>query len=435
MIKGPISLQDLRREIYRKAKADSKHRFWGVFVHVTKVETLRAAYTQAKSNGGAPGIDGRTFSNIENLGVDSFLLDIQQELRANVYIPQKNRQVEIPKDNGKVRTLQIPCIRDRVVQGALKIILESIFEADFCQNSYGYRPKRSPHQALAEVRRSVLRRMPKVVDIDLSDYFNTMKHSVLLEKIARRVQDPDVLRLIKLILKSGGKIGVPQGGPFSPLAGNIYLNDLDWYFDGVRRDTKSGPYEYVNYHRFVDDIVITVSGHYTKYKWPKRVMQRIEEKFADLGVQLNTEKSKVVNLEHGESFGFLGFDFRRVRNKENTGHYILMTPKSKSRVSVKARIRSIIHGSGSMPLPVVIARLNAVVRGWVLYFRVGNSSKAFSDVRHYLEMKVRTLLSRRKLRRKNGHGYYRWRREYLYDVLKLYWGWQRRPLPRAASVY
>ena len=151
-----------------------------------------------------------------------------------------NRPVEIPKGNGKVRTLQIPCIRDRVVQGALKLILEAVFEADFCPNSYGFRPKRSPHQALAQVRRSVMRRMSTVIDVDLSRYFDTIRHSVLLDKIAKRIQDPQVMHLAKQIIQVGGKIGVPQGGPFSPLAANIYLNEIDWFFDAIRRKTAEG---------------------------------------------------------------------------------------------------------------------------------------------------------------------------------------------------
>jgi len=163
MIKTPIDLQELRRRIYRKAKSDRTHRFWGLFVHVAKVQTLEEAYRIAKSNGGAPGIDGQSFSDIEAAGATQFLEAIREDLLTGRYRPKMNRKVEIPKDNGKVRTLQIPCIRDRVVQGALKQILEAIFEADFCPNSYGFRPKRSQHQALAQVRRSVLRRMSTVI--------------------------------------------------------------------------------------------------------------------------------------------------------------------------------------------------------------------------------------------------------------------------------
>jgi RNA-directed DNA polymerase len=241
MIKALDDLQDLRRRIYRKAKSDKTHRFWGLFVHVTKRQTLEEAYRIAKGNRGAPGIDGQSFEGIEATGVAGFLDAIRDDLITGRYQPKPNRRVEIPKENGKVRTLQIPCLRDRVVQGALKLILEAIFEADFCRNSYGFRPKRSPHQALAEVRRSVLRRMSTVVDVDLSKYFDTIRHSILLDKIAKRVQDPAVMHLIKQIIKAAGKVGVPQGGPFSPLAANIYLNEIDWMFDAIRRKTAQGP--------------------------------------------------------------------------------------------------------------------------------------------------------------------------------------------------
>lgn len=340
-----------------------------------------------------------------------------------------NRRVEIPKGNGKVRTLQIPCIRDRVVQGALKLILEAVFEADFCPNSYGFRPKRSPHRALAEVRRSVLRRMSTVIDVDLSRYFDSIRHSVLLDKIAKRIQDPQVLHLVKQIIKDGGKVGVPQGGPFSPLAANIYLNEVDWFFDAIRRKTAEGDYEAVNYHRFADDIVITVSGHHTKRGWAERALQRLQEQIAPLGVELNTEKTRQVNTLNGEAFGFLGFDLRRVRKRGGEGQFILMTPKKKARKAVKAKVRDIIAQSGAVPAADMVKRINATLAGWVNYFRVGNSSRAFSEVRDYVEMKVRTLLTRRKRRRKRSVGWRRWSNEYLYDVLGLYWDWKIQPLP------
>jgi group II intron reverse transcriptase/maturase len=279
-----------------------------------------------------------------------------------------NRRVEIPKGNGKVRTLQIPCIRDRVVQGAVKLILEAVFEADFCSNSYGFRPKRSPHRALAEVRRSVLRRMSTVIDLDLLRYFDTIRHSVLLDKIAKRIQDPQVLHLVKQIVKVGGKVGVPQGGPFSPLAANIYLNEVDWSFDAIRRKTAEGAYEAVNYHRFADDIVITVSGHHTKRGWAERALQRVREQFALIGVELNQEKTKVVDTLKGEAFGSLGFDLRRVRKRNGEGHFLLMTPKRKARKAVKAKIRDIVGRGGATPMPEVVKRVNATLAGWVNYF-------------------------------------------------------------------
>jgi len=431
MTKAPIGLQELRRRIYRKAKSDETHRFWGLFVHVTKPETLDEAYRIAKRNGGAPGIDGQTFEDIESSGLATFLAEIREDLVTGRYKPQPNRRVEIPKGNGKVRVLQIPCIRDRVVQGALKLILEAIFEADFCPNSYGFRPKRSPHRALAEVRRSVLRRMSTVIDVDLSRYFDTIRHSVLLDRIAQRVQDPEVLHLVKQIIKVSGKVGVPQGGPFSPLAANIYLNDVDWAVDAIRCKTAQGPYEAVNYHRYADDIVITVSGHHSKRGWAERALQRLEEQLAPLGVELNREKTQVVDTLGGEVFGFLGFELRRVRKREGEGYYLLMTPKKKARKAIKAKIRDIIRGTGATPAKTSVARINAALAGWVNYFRVGNASRAFSEVRDYTEMKVRTLLTRRKRRRKRSVGWRRWSNEYLYDVLGLYWDWKIRPLPSA----
>ncbi len=211
----------------------------------------------------------------------------------------------------------------------------------------------------------------------------------------------------------------------SPLAANIYLNEVDWFFDAVRRKTAEGDYEAVNYHRFADDIVITISGHHTKRGWAERALQRLQEQFAPIGVELNQEKTKVVDLLRGEAFGFLGFELRRVHKRRGNGQFILMTPKKKARQAVKAKVRDIIGRSGATPMPVVMKQINATVAGWVNYFRVGNASRAFSEVRDYVEMKVRILLTRRKRRRKRRRkssvGWRRWSNEYLYDVLGLYW--------------
>jgi group II intron reverse transcriptase/maturase len=429
MINAPINLQELRRRIYRKAKSESTHRFWGLFTHITKIETLEEAYRIAKRNGGAAGIDGQSFAAVEAAGLAGFLAAIREDLITGRYQPMPNRRVEIPKGNGKFRILQISCIRDRVVQGALKLILEAIFEADFCPNSHGFRPKRSPHRALAEVRRSLMRRMSTVIDVELSRYFDMIRHSVLLDKIAKRVQDPRVLHLVKQIIKVGGKVGVPQGGPFSPLAANIYLNEVDWFFDAVRRKTAEGEYEAVNYHRFADDIVITVSGHHSKRGWAERALQRLKEQIAPLGVELNLEKTKMVNTLNGDAFGFLGFDLRRVRTRSDDRYFILMTLKKKARKVVKAKIRDIIAHGGATPAKDLVKQINATLAGWVNYFRVGNASRAFSEVRDYVEMKVRTLLTRRKRRRKRSVGWQRWSNEYLYGVLGLYWDWKIQPLP------
>src|SRR5437879_8824562 len=227
MITVPISLQDLQRRLYVKAKAEKDWRFWGLYVHVGKLETLRAAYVMAKENDGAPGIDGVTFEAIEAAGVEPFLAQLRAELVTRTYVPLRSRRVEIPKDGGKVRVLGIPAIRDRVVQGALKLILEPIFEADFHEGSFGYRPKRTGQQAVDRVAEAIVRNKTRVIDVDLAAYFDSVRHDRLLAKVARRIQDREILHLLKLILKASGKRGVPQGGVISPLLSNIYLTEVD----------------------------------------------------------------------------------------------------------------------------------------------------------------------------------------------------------------
>src|SRR6266576_1038570 len=222
MTKTPISLQDLRRSLYIKAKAEPAWRFWGLYVHVCKMETLQEAYGMAKKNDGAPGIDGVTFEAIEESGVESFLQQIRDELVSNTYRPMRARKKEIPKDGGtKVRVLSIPSIRDRVVQGALKLILEPIFEADFQPGSYGYRPKRSAHVAVVRVAEAIVKYKTRVIDVDLHAYFENIRHHILLAKVAQRVNDPDVLHGLKLMLKASGTKGVAQGGVLSPLLSNL----------------------------------------------------------------------------------------------------------------------------------------------------------------------------------------------------------------------
>jgi RNA-directed DNA polymerase len=202
--------------MYAKAKAEKAWRFWGLYVHVCKMETLRAAYEMAKKNNGAPGIDGVTFEAIEEDGVESFLQQIRNELVTGTYLPMRNREKQISKGDGRFRTLGIPSIRDRVVQGAAKLILEPIFEADFQDGSYGYRPKRTAHQAVDRVARAVVQNKTRVIDLDLKSYFDNIRHDLLLAKVAKRVNDDKVMRLMKLILKAGGKRGVPQGGVITP---------------------------------------------------------------------------------------------------------------------------------------------------------------------------------------------------------------------------
>jgi RNA-directed DNA polymerase len=224
MTNAPIGLQDLRRSLYVKAKVEPTWRFWGLYVHVCKMGTLQEAYQMAKKNDGAPGIDGVTFEAIEQSGVESFLKQIQDELVQGTYRPMRARKKEIPKDGGtKVRVLSIPAIRDRVVQGALKLTLEPIFEADFQSGSYGYRPQRTAQEAVLRVDQAIGEGKMRIIDLDLRAYFDNVQHYLLLEKVARRVQDAKVMRLLNLILKSTGKKGVPQGGVITPLTQKVIL--------------------------------------------------------------------------------------------------------------------------------------------------------------------------------------------------------------------
>src|ERR1700719_318540 len=222
MTNTPISLQDLRRSLYVKAKAEPTWRFWGLYVHVCKMETLQEAYWMAKSNDGAPGVDGVTFEAIEESGRESFLKQIQDELVQHTYQPMRVRKKEIPKDGGnKIRVLSIPAIRDRVVQGALKLILEPIFEADFQPGSFGYRPKKSAHQAVARVSEAITQGRTRVLDFDLRSYFDNIRHHLLFEKVAKRVNDSEVMQLPKLLVKATGAKGLSQGGVLSPLLSNL----------------------------------------------------------------------------------------------------------------------------------------------------------------------------------------------------------------------
>src|ERR1035438_7974560 len=254
MTKAPISLQDLRRSLYVKAKAEPSWRFWGLYIHVCKMETLREAYQMARSNRGAPGIDGVTFEAIEESGAEGFLAQIRDELVTNTYRPMPARKKEIPKDGGKkVRVLSIPAIRDRVVQGALKLILEPIFEADFQAGSFGYRPKRTAHEAIDRVAQGIAEGKTQIVDLDLKAYFDNVQHYLLLEKVAKRVDRKSEHHLLKLLLKATGKKGVPQGGVISPLLSNVYLTEVDRMLEKAIVTTRSGGYTAVQYARFADD--------------------------------------------------------------------------------------------------------------------------------------------------------------------------------------
>src|SRR5215475_8721356 len=340
MTKAPISLQDLRRSLYVKAKAEPSWRFWGLYVHVCKMETLREAYRMARSNHGAPGIDGVTFEAIEESGPEGFLKRIRDELVSNTYRPMRVRKKEIPKDGGKVRILSIPSIRDRVVQGALKLILEPIFEADFQSGSHGYRPKRTAHQAVSRVAQAIVEEKTRVIDLDLRAYFDNVRHSLLLAKVARRVNDKAMMHLLKMILKATGKKGVPQGGVASPLLSNVYLTEVDRMLEKAIATTRRGKYTHVQYARFADDLVVLIDSHPRQDWLVKAVEKRLREELTKLRVEINEEKSRIVDLSKGESFSFLGFEYRRILSRKRVWR-AQFAPRLKKRTALLAKLREI----------------------------------------------------------------------------------------------
>jgi RNA-directed DNA polymerase len=417
MTKAPISLQDLRRSLYVKAKAEPTWRFWGLYVHVCKMETLQEAYQMASRNDGAPGIDGVTFEAIEESGVESFLKQIRDELTTHTYRPMRARKKEIPKDGGKVRLLSIPAIRDRVVQGALKLILEPIFEADFQPGSYGYRPRRTAQEAVNRVAQAIVEEKTRIIDIDLSAYFDNVQQSLLLEKVARRVQDDEVMQLLKMMLKASGEKGVPQGGVISPLLSNLYLTEVDRMLERAIATTRRGQYTNVQYARFADDLVILIDSH-PRHDWlVKAVETRLREELAKLRVAINEEKSRMVDLSKGEKFSFLGFEFRRIlsRNQKWRPHF---APKLKKRTALFAKLRDVFRRYRSQPIDRVIELVNPILRGWVNYFAVGHSSRCFSMIKDWVEKKTRRHLMR--ARQRKGFGWKRWSSDWLYKTLGLF---------------
>lgn len=417
-----VSLQDLRRRIYAKAKAEPSWRFWGLFVHVCKEETLHEAYRLARKNDGAPGVDGVTFRAIEESGVDGFIEQIRDELVSRKYVPMPNRKKEIPKDGGrKVRVLGIPTIRDRVVQGALLLILEPIFEADFQPGSFGYRPERTAHEALDRVELAIKRGKTRVIDIDLRAYFDNVRHHILLAKLAQRIEDRDVMHLLKLILKTTGTQGVPQGGVISPLLSNLYLNEVDRMLEKAKEVTREGEWVRIEYARFADDLVVLVDGHPRHDQLLGTVARRLREELAKLEVEVNEEKSRTVDLARGESFGYLGFDIRRVRSRSGKW-YPLATPKGKKRTELLARLKVVFRSLRSQPVQRVIETINPMLRGWVNYFAHGNASRCFSYVQNWVEKKVRRHLARNSKR--TGFGWKRWSKSWIYGYLGLFRGYR-----------
>jgi RNA-directed DNA polymerase len=398
----PEKIRNLQRKLYCKAKAEPAFRFYLLYDKICREDILLHAYRLAHANAGAPGVDGVTFAAIEEQALEAWLAGLREDLVSKRYQPDPVRRVMIPKASGDgERPLGIPTVRDRVVQTATKIVLEPIFEADFEDTAYGYRPRRGAVDAVKEVHRHVVRGHTDVVDADLSRYFDSIPHSALLKSVARRVVDRNVLRLIKMWLKapieerdedgtrrmSGGKgttRGTPQGGVASPLLANIYMNRFlkYWHLSGSSEAFRAHVISYA------DDFVILSRGHAAEaLAWTKVVMTK-------LGLTLNDAKTSLKDARK-ERFDFLGYSFGPSRFKMNGKWYLSASPSKKSVQRFKESIASVLVPANTDPWPEVCDQLNTSMRGWSNYFCYGTRWAAFRAVDRYVYERVRDFLARR----------------------------------------
>src|SRR5215472_5940469 len=428
-----IELQELRNRISEKAKADPRHRFWGLYTHVSRPDVLREAYRLARKNDGAPGIDGVTFKQIEERGVEQMLDELSRELREKSYRPIPCRLVEIPKEGNKVRMLKIPAIRDRVAQGALRLILEPIFEVDFQPGSFGYRPNRTAHQALDRVREGLVKRLHEIIDLDVATYFDSVRHHILLGKLARRIRDRNVLWLCKRILKSAGTRGLPQGSVIGPLWANVYMNDVDRMLERAQAATRRGKYETVRYTRFADDLLVQMSSHPSARHWVSKVERRLREELAKLDLTINEDKTKIIEVASGDPFHFLGYEFRWVPSLRTPGNKtVLARPQMKKRTRFLRELQAVLRRCLHLPVTTVVRKIvNPRVRGWVNYFKWGNASRDLAFVWWQVDRKVRRFASRQQPKRRGGRRWTSRSRREIYEVWGLHSDyrvlpWQRR---------
>jgi group II intron reverse transcriptase/maturase len=424
MLKTPEKIRELQRKLYRKAKQEKEYRFYLLYDKTYRLDILSYAYSLVKANKGAPGIDGETFNSIEERegGAEKYLEEIAGELKRKDYKPQAVRRVYIPKAAGGKRPLGIPVIKDRVVQMAVKIVIEPIFEADFQDNSYGFRPRRNAHQAVEDVKNHLFKGKTDVINADISKYFDTIPHDRLMQLVAKRIVDKQILKLIKMWLKApiveeredgkkeykGNEKGTPQGGVISPLLANIYLNVLDTLWVNKRVQERLG----ARLVRYADDCVILCRGN------TDRILNGVRRVFDNLGLNLNEEKTHVVDARR-EMFNFLGFSMGMKRGRKTGKLYPHTEPSKKALKHIRSEIKRLTTEQYSAtPTEVVIRRVNEVARGWVGYFRFGNCTKAMSSLRYYLGYRMRIYMRRKH--HYHSLGYRAYPDRYYFDSLGLY---------------